>query len=192
MTPTDQDPGPAPRSSFFGEIRQFLLESSQEAGWHRGRAVRVYLWSGLMKEPNLFNLQSQIKKKEREREKVGNLSLLDSVYTSGFCEGSCGGSEGPRRGCLFLHHLAVLSADKCLALRSLPLPLKNRPYHCRVLEKRFCYSLKRSFGESRAQAAWAAGMCSCNLACVKLWKGLFHIPALGARRGSLVSSQRLI
>lgn len=30
------------------------------------------------------------------------------------------------------------------------------------------------------KGAWAAGICSCNLACVKIWKGLFHIPALEA------------
>lgn len=30
------------------------------------------------------------------------------------------------------------------------------------------------------KGAWAAGICSCNLACVKIWKGLFYIPALGA------------
>lgn len=46
-------------------------------------------------------------------------------------------AEEQGEGCVVfaLYHLAVLSVDKCLALRSLLLPLKNRPYHCRVLEK---------------------------------------------------------
>lgn len=47
------------------------------------------------------------------------------------------GAEEQGEGCAvgLLSHLAILFVDKCLALRSLLLPLKNRPYHCRVLEK---------------------------------------------------------
>ena len=48
-----------------------------------------------------------------------------------------GGGTGRRlfRFTFILYHLVILFVDKCLALRSLLLPLQNRPYHCRVLEK---------------------------------------------------------
>lgn len=75
-----------------------------------------------------------------------------------------------------LSHLALLFVDKCLALSSLLLPPKNRPSHDRVLEKDSVTVEKLPPGT--ASQAVLAGICSCNLACVKIWKGPLRIPAL--------------